>query len=139
MRFIAFLFVLALSYNAKSQILTVSFEHVRNSNGVFRVGFFTSHQTYKDGDPVFYKTIAKTGLNNGTLIYNFRDIPVGIYGIVVLDDENSNDKTDYSWFIPSEGFGFSNHTIEKVEVPDFDDFDFSFYKDCFVKVVFKYL
>lgn len=128
-----------LLVSANAQLLKISFENVRNSDGLFRVGFFTSQQSYKDGNPVFYKTVPKNSIVNGILTYTFNDIPSGIYGIVVLDDENSNDKTDYSWFIPIEGFGFSNYIINKLEIPKFDDFNFEYNKDCFVKVILKYL
>ena len=123
-----------------AQSLTVKFTNVRNNAGVFRVGFFTDEKSYKSGDPVYYKTIPKTNLNNGTLIYTFNDISSGTYGLVVLDDENENDKTDYTLFIPNEGFGFSNYPIVKVQIPKFEDFDFLLGDvDLLVTVQLKYL
>nr|WP_319401291.1 DUF2141 domain-containing protein [uncultured Carboxylicivirga sp.] len=133
---LAFLsFVIVLN----AQVLSISFENVRNSKGVFRVGFFTSQKSYKEGNPVYYKTVPKNSIVNGMLTYIFNDIPSGIYGIVVLDDENSNDKTDYSWMIPCEGFGFSNYVVDKLKIPEFDDFDFKLGADCCVKIALKYL
>lgn len=131
--------LLAFVFSLRAQILKVSFENVRNQNGVFRVGFFTSEQSYDEGNPVFYKTVPKNTVINGVLTYVFNDIPPGTYGIVVLDDENANDKTDYSWFMPSEGFGFSNYIINKIKIPEFDDFDFTYSTDCLVKIIFRYL
>lgn len=113
---------------AFGQNLTVTFTNIRNTNGVFRVGFFTNQETYDNGDPAFYKTISKIGIQNNALTVTFQDIPEGIYGIVVLDDENQNDKTDFGVFLPIEGFGFSNYTVSLLCVPKFSDFDFVYQK-----------
>jgi len=50
-------------------------------------------------------------------------LDAGIYGITLLDDENSNDKMDKSFIgMPKEGFGFSNFFMEKLKKPSFEDF-----------------
>ncbi len=54
----------------------------------------------------------------------------GIYGLSLLDDENSNGKMEYNFFgIPKEGFGFSDYYHTGITKPKFDAFKFSIDKD----------
>lgn len=137
---IIFTWLLISGSIAFGQNLTVTFTNIRNANGVFRVGFFTNQETYDSGDPAFYKTVSKAGIQNNTLTVTFHDIPEGIYGIAVLDDENENDKTDFGIFLPIEGFGFSNYSVSMLQVPKFSDFDFVYQKPkTQVTIQLKYL
>lgn len=128
-----------LANTAYGQSLTIKFTNVRSSEGVFRVGFFTDQETYKSGDPNYYITIPKGKFLNGELICNVDSIQPGVYGLVVLDDENCNDKTDFSFFIPTEGFGFSNYKVDRVRIPDFKDFSFLYNNNILVNIELKYL
>ena len=131
---------LAVICNVSAQSLSVKFTNIRNNNGVFRVGFFINETSYKEGNPKYYKTVSKQQVVNGEMIYTFNDIQPGVYGIVVLDDENANDKTDYFLFFPKEGLGLSNYPITKIQIPKFKDFEFSFQNtDVLVTIQLKYL
>jgi len=133
--------ILLLTYTGlKAQTLNLKFTNVRNGNGVFRVGLFTDEETYKSGDPKYYLTFSKERVLNGEIQYVLDTISPGSYGLVVLDDENSNDKTDYSFLMfPKEGFGLSNYPINKVKIPRFNDFKFDFIENITVLIQMKYL
>ncbi len=132
--------LICTSIYLNSQILSIQFLNIRNNKGVFRIGLFPDELSYKNGDPTYYLTVPKFDAINGELTVKYNDIIPGIYGIAVLDDENENDKTDYGYILPVEGFGFSNYYIHTLFIPKFDDFKFTFEKeDLTVKVKLKYL
>lgn len=139
-RILLFGILFLISFDLKAQILNLKFTNIRNDNGVFRVGLFADEATYKSGDPKYYLTFSKELVKNGEVQFALDTISPGSYGIVVLDDENSNDKTDYSFLmIPKEGFGLSNYPITKVKIPKFEDFKFDFMDNITVIIQMKYL
>lgn len=128
------------SNNLFSQTLSLKLKNIRNQNGVFRIGFFISEKSYKDGEPLYYKTFTKKGIQNGELTLFINNIEKNQYGIVVLDDENENDKTDFGILLPKEGFGFSNYEISFIKKPEYDDFKFNYgEKDLQIIIKMKYL
>ena len=74
--------------------------------------------------PDITKEFAKDSLNNGNLTLLLDNLTSGIWGIAVIDDENKNGKLDMKFFIPKEGFGFSNYTFSKHCKPEFEEFSF---------------
>ena len=70
------------------------------------------------------KRFGKELVENGSLTVSI-SIPEGLYGIALLDDENSDDLMDYNWLgMPREGFGFSDFYLKGLRRPVFSDFDF---------------
>jgi len=66
------------------------------------------------------------------------DLPVGKYGISLLDDENKNKLMDYSFFgIPEEGFGFSNFEHTGFSKPDLKVFTISIQSNKEQSISFK--
>ncbi|MDD4150792.1 MAG: DUF2141 domain-containing protein, partial [Bacteroidales bacterium] len=63
-----------------------------------------------------------------TINVSYIDIKPGQYGIALLDDENNDKQMNYSFFIPTEGFGFSNYYATGLSKPSFDKFCFDFGK-----------
>jgi uncharacterized protein (DUF2141 family) len=70
------------------------------------------------------KRLSKASMENGSLSVSIT-MPEGLYGIVLLDDENNDDLMEYNWLgIPREGFGFSDFYLRGFRRPVFSDFDF---------------
>lgn len=66
------------------------------------------------------------------------DLPPGTYGLALLDDENNDDKMNYSFIgLPKEGFGFSNYYLSGLFKPKFEVFKFTVLKDQKQKVQMK--
>lgn len=107
-----------------SQTLKVNVTGVRSPSGSIVLAFYNTAEGFDKEKPLFLKKTSKSGLTNGTLTITYTDLKSGIYGIAILDDENSNDKMDYGWFLPKEGFGFSNYYHTGLTRPTFDKFDF---------------
>ncbi|HOD87971.1 MAG: DUF2141 domain-containing protein [Bacteroidota bacterium] len=126
MKKISFILVFLLSFGiiAHSQSITFNITGIQKAIGRIHLGFFTNEKDYKIEKPTINKYISKKDLKNGKITVRFDDIPAGTYGVCLLDDENENGKMDYSFFIPQEGFGFSNYYHKGMSKPKFDSFKF---------------
>lgn len=120
------IFITAATINLSSQVLTIKITGINNSNGVISLAFFKSSTSFENEKPVFNRIVKKTKVKNGELTVNLNDIPKGSYGIALLDDKNRNTKMDYNFFVPCEGFGFSNYYHSGISKPDFKRFQFNF-------------
>jgi uncharacterized protein (DUF2141 family) len=97
----------------------------RNTKGLLGAELFTSSTGWpEDVDKSFRHEHFPIEGDHGTA--RFDHIPAGKYGVVVLHDENENQKLDRNIFlVPKEGFGFANNPrvllaappIEKATIP----------------------
>ena len=134
------LLVIFIASIANAQTLTVKISGIRNTKGVIRLAFFTSETEFKKETPKYDKIVNKNNIINGCITVSYDNIPQGKYGIALLDDENNNYKMDYSFFVPSEGFGFSDFIQSGLFKPKFEDFSFDLgNEDKTIKIVLKYM
>ena len=133
----AFFLIITLSISA--QTLTVEITNIRNNKGNIALAIFIDNTSFDLEKPFIEKTYSKTNLINGKLRVKIK-LKHGVYGISVLDDENSDGEMKYSWIgIPKEGYGFSNFYHKGITKPNFEDFDFIVRKeDKIVQVKMKY-
>ena len=97
----------------------------RNTKGVLGAELFTSSAGWpEDVNKSFRHEHFPIEGDHATA--RFDHIPAGKYGVVVLHDENGNQKLDRNVFlVPKEGFGFANNPhvllaappIEKATIP----------------------
>ena len=97
----------------------------RNTKGVLGAELFTSSAGWpEDVNKSFRHEHFPIEGDHATA--RFDHIPAGNYGVVVLHDENENEKLDRNVFlVPKEGFGFANNPhvllaappIEKATIP----------------------
>lgn len=91
--------------------LRIHVDGLRNQNGVVGAAIFKS----ADGWPEDMKkalnhwpTPIPVGAHEATAV--MENLPPGDYGVVVIHDENRNQKLDRNFLgIPKEGFGFANN------------------------------
>ncbi len=134
------LFLFAVINLCHSQTLTIKISGIRNTKGTINLGFFTNNSDFQSEKPQFRKIVKKTNIKNGTMTVSFSDIPKGNYGIALLDDENNNQEMDYSFFVPTEGFGFSEYYHTSMSRPSFSKFCFTFgQEDKTVQIKIRYL
>lgn len=127
------------STNKSTTRVVVEINNLRNTEGTVRLGVFKDNASFEAEDEFMSKAFSKATAKNGKLTVKL-DLPSGTYGIALLDDENKNAKMDYSWMIPQEGFGFSNHWHTGLTKPDLDDFSFTVTKvSQTVRIKVKYL
>jgi uncharacterized protein (DUF2141 family) len=127
------------SYSQLSGQLILNVSEIRNKNGVIRLGIYKNNSTFQEEKPFLVKSFSKDKLIDGKLTFSF-SVNVGEFGIALLDDENENGKMDYSFFIPQEGFGFSNYFHSGLRMPTFENFKFVVTKNNSTKInlVIKY-
>lgn len=122
----ALLPVIAFAQSSSPRI-HVEIPNIKNSTGNIACGIFESAEGFPDkflssARAVIIKKIRKTEAQ-----CDFSDIPPGTYAIAVIHDENMNGELDTNWFgVPTEGYGFSNTTIDEFGAPAFSAANFSF-------------
>jgi uncharacterized protein (DUF2141 family) len=133
------LLVSEYSYSQLSGQLILNVSEIRNKNGVLRIGIYKDDSTFQVEKPFLVKSLSKDKLIDGKLTFSF-SIDVGEFGIALLDDENENGEMDYSFFIPQEGFGFSNYFHSGLRMPTFENFKFMVTKNNSTKInlIIKY-
>ena len=125
MRQILFLTFFLITYSARSQQLEITVSNIRNNKGQLRFAFYNNAESFdKDKPALFFKTVSKSEVRGDSLHVTYGGIPSGIYGIALLDDENSNQEMDYRLFLPTEGFGFSDYYHTGMTRPKFEKFKF---------------
>jgi uncharacterized protein (DUF2141 family) len=107
-----------------SQSLKVNIIGIRNNTGNIRLAFYNNSKAFDEERALFIKTISKKNTKNKHIQITLSNLKPGIYGIAILDDENENEKMDYGWVLPEEGFGFSDYYHEGMKRPKFDAFKF---------------
>jgi uncharacterized protein (DUF2141 family) len=97
----------------------------RNTKGVLGAELFTSSAGWPEVVSKSFRH-AHFPIDGNHATARFDHIPAGRYGVVVLHDENENEKLDRNVFmVPKEGFGFANNPrvllvappMEKATVP----------------------
>ena len=108
----------------EGKTLLINFSNRRNNKGYIRAGIYLDNNSFQDELSTrtisFKKEKAKNGKLKAEILIN-----EGEYGIAVLDDENNNGKMDYKFFIPQEGYGFSNYIHSTLQKPNFVQFKFT--------------
>ncbi|MDQ3192710.1 MAG: DUF2141 domain-containing protein [Bacteroidota bacterium] len=117
---VASIFINSTSILAQNIELTI--KGIRSSKGQLLLGVFKDNESFNKEKPYKGFKFSKKDIANGTLTVKFNLEP-GIYGMSLLDDENSNGKMDYNFIgIPQEGFGFSDYYHKALSKPDFEMF-----------------
>jgi uncharacterized protein (DUF2141 family) len=99
--------------------LDVHFEGLRSAKGYLRA-CLTRNPSYFpkcEKDPASFKVSIAAG---PTAHIAFGDVPPGDYALLVLHDENGNNKVDTMLGIPREGVGFSRNPRLMFGPPRFD-------------------
>lgn len=99
--------------------LNVTFEGLRSTKGYLRACLTRNpaHFPKCEKDPASLKLSVAAGRDAHM---TFGDVPPGDYALLVLHDENSNNKVDTMLGIPREGVGFSRNPRIMFGPPRFD-------------------
>ena len=124
MKKLFFILFILFSLRGSSQILSVEISGIRNNKGVLQLLVYRDKDTFAAETPYRLYNFPKTGMLNEKITLTIDNLPPGEYGITLVDDENENGKIDYRFFVPKEGFGFSNYYFEGNRKPDFESFSF---------------
>ncbi len=109
----------------QGQNVEVTVTGIRSDTGQIAVGVFTDNESFRQEKALLEPRFSKDQITDGTLTFSLTLEP-GVYGLSVLDDENSDGLMEYRKLgIPREGFGFSNFYLTGFAKPVFDDFKFT--------------
>ncbi|MDA0366904.1 MAG: DUF2141 domain-containing protein [Proteobacteria bacterium] len=107
---------------ATAMEVAISISGVRNDEGHILIALYDNDGDFLDeGKALAQRTVRS---QNGIVQSRISDLPAGDYAIAVLHDENDNLKMDYRFFLPREGFGFSNNVRPRLSAPKFADAKF---------------
>lgn len=120
----AFIFLLT-AIKGNTQTVDLKLSGIKNKDGVIQLTIYNNPESYKKEIPEIYLEFKKDSVQNGCLTLNINNLTPGTWGIAAIDDENSNGKLDYRFYVPKEGFGFSNYKFKKHCKPDFNEFSFT--------------
>ncbi len=127
--------------NESGNTLTVIIKNIRNKEGRLQVDLYKNQEEFeaRSSDEKRRAYVYKSSVSNGRIIHVYKNVPDGVYGIALFDDENKNGKIDYGWIMPKEGFGFGDYYHTKWSSPNFNDFKFSLKEDKTLVIVVRYL
>jgi uncharacterized protein (DUF2141 family) len=110
-----------LAHAASKGTITVVVTDLNNNKGRLSAVLFNDAEAFpKQSDKAVQ--VARSQINDKTGTVQFDEVPYGEYAIVILHDENSNGKMDYSTLgMPEEGYGFSNNAKGMLGPPDYKD------------------
>lgn len=123
------LLLLLPARSGNSQTVEVFITGIRSEKGQIVIGVFKDDESFQKEESFMEKRFVKSGISNREMRVQF-SLETGIYGLSLLDDENSNGKMEYNFLrIPKEGFGFSDYYHKGIKKPKFDSYKFSINKD----------
>lgn len=110
-------FILSISFSVaqsdsevtttEGQTITVTVKNVKNNIGQI---MFTLHngETWMKGQGI--QNINSEIINN-TVTVTFKNVKPGTYAVMVLHDENKNNRMDFENGMPKESYGMSNNPL----------------------------
>ena len=105
----------------------VNIPNIKNTTGNIACGIFESPEGFPDKFLASAKAITIRKIQETKAQCYFSDIPPGTYAIAVIHDENMNGELDTNWLgVPTEGYGFSNTTIDEFGAPAFSAASFPY-------------
>jgi uncharacterized protein (DUF2141 family) len=125
MKLPTFIFLTLLVLPAFSQPITVEIKGIKTDKGVILLSVYRDNKTFEAETPFRVYNFSKEGMVDGKITATISDLETGTYGIALIDDTNHNGKMDYRFFMPCEGFGFSNYIFKGSRKPDFVVFSFN--------------
>ena len=125
---------------AQNANVTLEFTNLRTNKGHIRIGLYDTEDAFRKEKAFQLSKIKKTNLVTNSFSAQV-SLPIGDYGISVLDDENNNEVMDYNLIkMPKEGFGFSNYYHSGFTKPKLSQFLVSIKeRSNTVKIKFRYI
>lgn len=123
--------------SGNSQTVEVIITGIRSEKGQIIIGVFKDDESFQKEKSFMEKRFVKSSISNREMRVQF-SLEAGIYGLSLLDDENSNGKMEFNFLgIPKEGFGFSDYYHKGIKKPKFDAYKFSIHKDMTKRITIR--
>jgi uncharacterized protein (DUF2141 family) len=93
---------------------------IKNSTGVITCALFKTSEGFPTEFLHSATNISMTKVQDTQARCDFINIPTGTYALAVIHDENMNGELGTNLLgVPTEGYGFSNTTIDEFGAPAF--------------------
>jgi len=107
--------------------ITVQINNLKNDNGFVLLGLHDQNTFMNSETPALNRIQEK--IENGKIEVTFKNIPEGDYAIMVVHDENANNRMDFELNgMPKEQYGMSNNNMS-FGPPIFEDAKFKVEKE----------
>jgi len=122
---LSFVLLINLMAPKTDNSISIKINKIESIKGNIQVSIFVNQKYFEDEKPYVKMVFPKKDyIKNGVFNCDF-NLPNGTYGIVILDDEDSDGDMDYNFLgMPTEGYGFSNFIHKNLNRPIFSDFCF---------------
>ncbi|MFO7765624.1 MAG: DUF2141 domain-containing protein [Pelovirga sp.] len=108
-------------------VIQVKIPNIKNSTGNIACGIFETPEGFPNKFLGSAKAIIIRKIQKTKAQCVFSNIAPGTYAIAVIHDQNMNGELDTNWFgVPTEGYGFSNTTIDEFGSPAFSAASFPY-------------
>ena len=124
MKYIIIIPFLFFFFSTRAQSISIEITNVRSTEGHLLLGVYTNDPDFQSKTAILKKTVLKTNLKDGKVSTTIEGLKPGTYAIALMDDEDWDRKMRYSFFLPDEGYAFSNYYHTEFRKPRFNDFKF---------------
>lgn len=116
---IFFYLLIGVTSFAKSETgdIIIKIHNIKNKKGKILVSLCKTKDEFKGKKRTEFSL--ESGIQGNSTKLVFKDIKFGQYAVIVLHDENENNKMDFKLVLPKEGYGSSNNRI-RMGPPNFD-------------------
>ena len=122
---------------AQMGTINVEIFKINDPKGLMSIGLYSNEKGFPDKGKAYRGTDVK--VTGQTVVYTFKDVPLGTYAIAIFHDTNSNGKLDKNFLgIPKEGYAFSNNVFGTFGPPDFKDTSFEFAGSKMIRIEMRY-
>ncbi|MBL7864246.1 MAG: DUF2141 domain-containing protein [Cyclobacteriaceae bacterium] len=145
-RLTAFLVILACGYGfaqtspstEPTYSVTIVVKKIRNRDGVIRFKFYDDATRFPHDYGFLKVVVPKNEMTGDSLVITVPGLKPQHMAIALLDDENDNVKLDFGWFLPKEGYAFSDYYHSALRRPVYEDFAFTLTGDKRVEMIMRY-
>jgi uncharacterized protein (DUF2141 family) len=130
-------FFVSIAY-AQTGTIHVEIPGINDVKGLMSIGLYSDKKGFPDKGKEYRGKEVKVTAK--TVVYTFKDVPLGTYAIAIFHDTNSNTKLDKNFLgIPKEGYAFSNNVFGALGLPpSFEDASFEVAGKKTVKIKMEY-
>lgn len=118
--------------------ITIVVRNIRNRSGVIRFKFYDDRTPFPHDEGFLRIVVPKSEVINNEFKVTYHGFKSDYMGIALHDDENSNKKLDFNWFLPSEGYAFSDYYHTSLLRPKFSNFRFQLKENKIVIMTMRY-
>jgi uncharacterized protein (DUF2141 family) len=117
--------------------LTVKVLSIQNSKGLIEFALYKNPAVFTQSGKTH--RLARLDAKTPEVKFQFTDLEVANYAIVVYHDANSNKICDKNFFgIPTEAYAFSNNMRPKLSAPSFEECSVKLDKDKMITIKMVY-